>query len=264
MAITEIEKTQARAQARGIRNKFHNQQVRDRYGSNDAILKACLIEPWDTEPEITNKILTFSLILQNFTPIVSEKISFRNKAKTKNKQDENEERSSGEIWAQIHIKFKERFIKDRTTGLMKPLGQRRITVNNINPELLINQEESKKKIKNLLDNETILYGRNYVSYNFLNGKGIRLEHVGSNVKGIKLIEKFVSLTKEEHQQPGEVKKNIFILIVPELNTPSLDTDRLLGHFFKITFHQQIGKKSGKLLTIMLNNSITRSNGKSKN
>lgn len=238
--MTDLQANELRAVSRGISARLFNDKVRERYEGNQELLNCCLIQPFDTIPEMTFKQNTFFFTLNNFTPNIIEKIRLRNRA--------NGAISKGLIWAMVHLKFKETYIKDSETKESKPVGQRTIKVSNVDPEVI-----ELKKIRELLRGKELLFGSNWVTYNFTNGKEIRLEHVSTREDGIKLIEVLLQLTLKEFQQPGNVSKNCFTVIPPELNTPKIDMFGKVGYVYKITFHQMEGKREKKFRSIMIPN-----------
>jgi hypothetical protein len=240
MSFTETEKLQTRTLSRGIRTKLFNKQVGDRYSDNQDLLDACSIQPYDTIPEIIDKKIDFFFTLDNFAPQVIEKIRLRNKPK----------KGEGEVggnlpWMYVHLKFKERYIN--INGILKPTGQRRIKVSNIDLG-----KTTEKLLREKLEGLTLTYGSSYVTYNFNNGKEIRLEHVDTINNGRKIIEQLIPLTLNEYQHSGEVSKNIFTVTPPE-NTPTVDMHGYTGYAYKLSFHKQEGKKTIKLFSLLLAN-----------
>jgi hypothetical protein len=229
------DKIQIRALSRGIATKFFNDQVKDRYADNETLVDGLLVRDWDTMPEIQVKQNTFYFTLGNFTPVYEEKVHVRGK---KDKLSTP--------WMVLHLKFKERYIEDSVTGEMKPLGQRQILINNIRPDINLDD------VKKTFDGTSIVYGSEYVTYNFTNSKEIRLEHCQSRLAGIELIKKCLPFTIQSTLHEGQVEDNILTVIIPE-NTPKVDTYGLRGHIWKVSFKQQIGKKTTQLARVLISN-----------
>jgi hypothetical protein len=230
-------KIEIRALSRGIGSKLFNQQVKERYHDNDNLLNACLIRDWDTMPEITYKHSLFYFVLNNFMPVYDEKVHVRGKAKS----------SISLPWMVLHLKFAERYIKDRETGEMKPIGQRRIKISNI--DIATANAEA---VKRAFDGKSIIYGRKYVTYNFANGKEIKLQHIDSEAMGIDLISTCIPFTMKDTRFDGDVSKNILTVSIPE-NAPNTDTFGLRGHIWKATFHERQGKKTNQLFRVLIAN-----------
>ncbi|WP_373545027.1 hypothetical protein [Chamaesiphon sp.] len=226
-----------RALSRGIGTKLFNQQVVERYGDNTDLMDACKIQDWDTMPEMVFKQLTYFFTLSNFTPVFEEKIHLRNKPLAKDR--------IAYPWMMIHLKFKERYIK--VDGVLKPIGQRRIKISNIDPAK-IDSESIAKAFKDVF----MIYGNNYCTYNFNNGKEIRLEHVSTQAKGIELISLFLPFTDTTTHQKGEIADNILTVSKPK-NTPKVDTTGLKGYVYKITIHERQGKKVNQIFRVMIEN-----------
>jgi hypothetical protein len=230
------DKLQIRALSRGVTTKFFNEQVTQRYGDNQLLLDACLIRDWDTQPEIIVKQNTFFFTLNNFMPIYEEKVKVRGKKDNLRTP-----------WMVLHLKFKEQYVKDNKTGEMKPLGHRRVLINNI--DININLFDVKKAF----DGETFVYGDKYVTYNFTNSKEIRLEHVESEQMGINLIKKCLPFTEQSTLHEGSVEDNILTVNVPK-NTPKVDTFGLRGYIWKVSFHEQKGKRATQVNRVLIANS----------
>ena len=230
-------KIEIRSLSRGVTIKFFNNHVRERYSDNESLLDACLIREWDTMPEIAVKQNTFYFTLGNFTPVFEEKVHVRGK---KDKLHTP--------WMVLHLKFKERYIKDRDTGIMKPLGQRQILVNNIDTKLVKLDE-----VKEAFDGVSIVYGSKYVTYNFNNSKEIRLEHIEDQAKGVELIKKCLPFTVQSTLHEGTVEENILTVNYP-VNTPKTDTHGLRGHIWKVSFKEQVGKKTTQFARVLISNS----------
>lgn len=231
------DKIQIRSLTRGLVTKLFNQQVKDRYSDNQTLLDSLLIREWDTVPEINLKSDLFYFTLGNFTPVYEEKIHVRGK---KDKLQTP--------WMVLHLKFKERYVKDKDSGLLKPLGQRQILVNNIDINL-VNLETVKKAF----DGVSIIYGSKYVTYNFNNSKEIRLEHIDNQAMGIDLIKKCLPFTVQSTLHEGNVEDNILTVNYPT-NTPKTDTYGLRGHIWKVSFKQQTGNKTTQLMRVLISNS----------
>jgi hypothetical protein len=229
-------KIEIRSLSRGVTTRFFNDQVKERYGDNETLLEACLIRDWDTMPEIQVKQNTFYFTLNNFMPVFEEKIHVRGKKDKKQTP-----------WMVLHLKFKEKYIKDKDTGLMKPLGQRQILINNIDRN--VNLEDVKKAF----DGETIVYGSKYVTYNFNNSKEVRLEHIQTEAMGIELIKKCLPFTVQSTLHEGSIEDNILTVNYP-VNTPKVDTYGLRGHIWKVSFKEQVGKKTTQLARVLISNS----------
>lgn len=230
------DKIQIRSLSRGITTRLFNDQVRERYSDNETLLNACLMRDWDTHPELQVKQNLFYFTLGNFTPVYEEKIHIRGK---KDKLQTP--------WMVLHLKFKERYIKDRDTGEMKPLGQRQILINNI--DVNINLDDVKKAF----DGTSIIYGSKYVTYNFNNSKEIRLEHLDNQAAGIELIKKCLPFTVQSTLHEGTVESNITTVNYPE-NIPKTDTHGLRGYIWKVSFSKKVGNKTVQLSRVLISNS----------
>lgn len=241
--ISDIEKQRIRTLSRGIIAKLFNKQVIDRYSDNQDLLDTCTVQSFDTVPEMLLKQIAFYFTLDNFTPQVNEKLVMRNKGAKKP--------IDNLPWMLLHVKFKERYIFDKETGEEKPLGQRRIRISNIDEKLAIVDD-----VKKSFNGMNVKYGSNWLSYNFKNGREIRLEHLSSREQGIKLIKASMPFTVKEHQHEGEIEDNVFD-VKPPKNTPKLDTDGLIGHIFKVTFHKREGNKTNKLATVYVANEVSK-------
>lgn len=240
--ITDTEKQRIRATSRGISNKLYNDFVNQRYEGNQDLLDTCLIQPFDIVPEIIDKKLTFFFTLGNYTAEVKEKLVMRNKG--------NSGKGDDLPWLILHVKFKEKYIKDAVTGELKPLGQRRIKISNINEN-----KTTVESLQSAFNGFNFKYGDKWISYNFTNGKEIRLEHQSSKISAMKLIELSLPFTIEEHRQKGDIADNVFS-VTPPKNTPTLDTDGLVGHVFRVTVHQRQGKKVNKLFAAYISNAVS--------
>ncbi len=230
------EQQEIRALSRGIVTRLFNDQVKERYSDNQSLLDTCLIRSWDTMPEIQVKQNTFYFTLNNFIPVYEEKIHVRGK---KDKLQTP--------WMVLHLKFKERYIKDRETGHMKPLGQRQILINNIDANVDL------AEVKKSFDGVSIIYGSKYVTYNFNNSKEIRLEHIDNQAMGIDLIKKCLPFCAKNTLHEGSVEDNVLTVTYPT-NTPKTDTHGLRGHVWKVSFKEQVGKKTVQVARILISNS----------
>jgi hypothetical protein len=236
-------KKQLRVLSRGIGNKLFNKKVNDRYEGNQDLIDACLIQPFDSLLESIDKKLTFFLTLENFVPTFEEKIYLRNKPKRKKKDAQDDETIP---WMILHLNFKEKFIKDED-GTTKPLGQRRIEVNNIDENKIV-----EKELRKAFNGSTYKYGSKYVTYNFNNGKEIRLEHASSEKNGIDLISRCLSFCLDSAKQDGDLDDNILTVNKPK-NTKKVDTHGLVGYIYRITFYKQQGKRTTKIYSLLLSN-----------
>lgn len=245
--VYDSEKIRLRTLSRGISAKLFNERVKERYADNQSLLDTCLIRDYDTIPEILLKKITFFFTLENYTPIVEEKIYMRNKPK----KGSNEQANTP--WLILHFKFKERYIKDRSTGELKPLGQRRMTCFNVDIGKI-----DKNSLKQAFDGFTFYYGDTWIGYNFTNNREIKLKHSESKEKAIELIEKLNQFTIKDYQPEGKIEDNIFNLSVPK-NSPKPDNYNLTGHLFKITIHQKESNKIKKILSVMIQNKVKNKN-----
>lgn len=236
---SDIDKLRLRTLTKGVNAKFYNEQVKQRYEGNSDLLEACTIYPFETLPEITAKQFLFYFVLENYTPQVKEKIYLRNKPKGSKPVDNLP-------WATIHLKFAEKYVKDPLTGELKPSGQRQIHLSNVNLDL------SDDMFIKALSGLTLTYGSSYTTYNYRNGKELRLEHVSSSDRGITLLEKFVPLTLKEHQQEGAIDENVFI-VTPPKRTPKVLVHGMTGYVCRISFHEQQGNKTVKLKRLLIPN-----------
>jgi hypothetical protein len=230
-------KIQIRALSRGIGTKLFNQQVKERYGDNPDLMDTCSVQDWDTMPEIIYKQLTYFLTLGNFTPIFEEKVYMRNKPLVKDK--------TFYPWMVLHLKFKERYIK--VNGELKPLGQRRIKISNVDVSKL-----NSEKVSSIFKEASLTYGNKFVTYNFSNGKEIRLEHCSDTGNAIDLIKRCLLVTNSATHQQGEVVDNILTVNKPK-NTPKVDTFGLTGYVYRVTIHERVGKKTNQILRVMIEN-----------
>lgn len=235
-------KARLRAISRGVGSKLFNQKVVERYGDNQDLLDTCLIQSFDTIPEIIDKKLTFFFVLENYTPVVEERVHIRGK-KTKSSASDNIP------WMILHFKFKEKYIEDRDTGELKRLGQRQLKCCNVNLDLV-----DTESIKKTFDGLSIFYGDRWIGYNFTNGKEIRLKYIERD-KAIILIDKLNEFTLKEYQQDGKAEENIYDLGVPK-KVRKPDNYGLTGHLFKITFHAREGNKTKRLRSVMIQNKIS--------
>lgn len=230
------DKIQIRTLSRGAVSKLFNDQVQERYSDNETLLDACLIRDWDTHPEIQVKQNFFYLTLGNFTPVYEEKVHIR--GKKNNLQTP---------WMILHLKFKEQFIKDSETGKIKPLGQRRILINNIDEKII-----DSDLVKKTFDGTSIVYGSKYITYNFTNAKEIKLKHIENEATGIDLLKKCLPFTVQSTLHEGSVEDNILTVNAPK-NTKKVDTHGLRGYVWKVSFHQKIGKRSIQLFRVLIAN-----------
>lgn len=234
-----MDKIANRALTAGVCNKLYNDQVQQRYSDNQTLLDVCTIYPFNSHLEILDKKLTFYFVLENYTPQIEERVRIRGK---KDKSD------LPTTWMKVHIKFKERYIKS-DTGETKALGQRRITVNNI--------DESKidaDKMIAVFSGKSFIFGSNYVTYNFKNGKEIVLKHIESEAVGIELIRTFLDYTVESTHMDGKFEGNILTVNAPK-NAPKPETDGLRGHIYKLTFHKRDGKRTNQIARILIPNKV---------
>jgi hypothetical protein len=241
MIYTDTEKQRLRALTKGITAKFYNKQVSDRYAGNQDFIEACTIHPFETVPEITAKQCLFYFVLENYTPQIQEKVHLRNKPKGKKSQLDYHP------WATIHMRFAEKYVKDPITGEIKPSGQRQIHLSNIDLEKIDDEV-----LQSALNGATLKFGTSYTTYNFRNGKEIRIEHVDTREHGINLIEKLVPFTLSEYHQVGAVEDNI-LTVIPPKNTPHVLVHGMTAHVYRVSFHQRDGNKSIKLKHTLISN-----------
>jgi hypothetical protein len=241
MVYSEQDKAKNRALSRGIGTRIFNEQVKERYGDNPDFLEGLTIQPFDALLDVVNKKIDYFFTYGNFTPTIEEKIHLRNKPKKGLKDD------SALPWFMIHLKFAERYIKDRETGEMKPLGQRTIRVSNADLE-----KYDRDKLKKAFDGKTFQYGSEYVKYIYANARELKFEHVHSREQGIEIINLALPWVVDGTKQEGNVADNILTVAMPK-NAPKVDTHNLVGHIFKVTLHKREGKKSTKVDQVMISN-----------
>jgi hypothetical protein len=234
--MSDIEKGRIRALSRGIGTKLFNAKVNQRYRDDDTLRDSCLVQDYDSLIEVTYKFMLFNFVLDNYTPSIEERLQQRPKGKPT-------------PWMVLHFKFDKKFVPDKTTNILKPLGERRLRISHVDLST-INESD----IKKVFDGFTLKYGNDFVTYNFSDKREIKLKHLDKSGDAITVISKALKFTSDRNKSEGEITESIAVTSLPK-NTPKLDAHGLLGHLFKITFYEQQGNRTAKLHSIFISNNL---------